>query len=67
MLSSTVDVLWTARYDYEPGWSFAPHRHEHFQMMFFVSGRGAFRLAQTEGAIRGGTLILIKLGEAHSL
>jgi AraC-like DNA-binding protein len=65
MLSSTIDVLWTARYDYQPGWALELHHHTYFQIIYFLSGKGTFRLGETSVPIRAGLLVLIKPNEVH--
>jgi AraC-like DNA-binding protein len=44
MATSIVEVLWTARYDYEPGWTLSPHRHAFFQIIYCLGGRGTLTL-----------------------
>jgi len=67
VLTSSVEVLWTARYDYQPHWRLAPHRHDYFQMIYFVSGSGCIFLNETEHPIRPGSLLLVKPGCLHGL
>jgi AraC-like DNA-binding protein len=66
MLGSTIDVLWTARYDYPAGWSLEVHRHSYFQMIYFLGGKGAFQIGDADLPVKPGALALIKPGEAHS-
>src|ERR1035441_11135541 len=40
MLLETAEVLWTARYDYDPGWVLERHSHEFFQAVYLVAGAG---------------------------
>lgn len=67
MLTSNVEVLWTARYDYEPGWSLAPHQHEFFQMIYCLGGAGTATIAGEVHALAPGTLFLIAPGRPHGL
>ncbi len=67
MLTSSVEVLWTARYDYQPHWRLAPHKHEYFQMIYFVSGAGCVSLGEREYGIRPNSLLLIKPRCVHGL
>ncbi len=67
MLTSAIDVLWTARYDYQPGWSLELHQHSYFQMIHFLGGRGTLRLGGANHPIRAGILFLIKPSEIHGL
>jgi AraC-like DNA-binding protein len=65
MLGSTIDVLWTARYDYQPGWVLEPHRHKYFQILYVLGGKGVFQLEARDFPLRTGLLLLIKPDEAH--
>ncbi len=65
MLGSTIDVLWTARYDYQPGWVLEPHRHSFFQMLYVLGGKGAFQLEDHTFALRTGLLLLVKPEVVH--
>ncbi len=67
MLTSPIDVLWTARYDYQPGWRLELHQHTYFQMIYFLGGRGTLRLGEANHPIRAGILFLIKPSEIHGL
>jgi AraC-like DNA-binding protein len=67
MLTSNVEVLWTARYDYEPGWSLAPHQHEFFQMIYCLGGAGTATIAGEVHPLAPGTLFLIAPGRPHGL
>jgi AraC-like DNA-binding protein len=67
VLTSCVEVLWTARYDYQPHWRLAPHKHDYFQMICFVSGSGCISLAQQEYRITPGSLLLVKPQRLHAL
>jgi AraC-like DNA-binding protein len=66
MLGSTIDVLWTARYDYQPGWTLEPHHHSYFQMIYVLSGKGAFQLGEHGFSLRTGMLLLIKPEVEHA-
>ena len=65
MLGSTIDVLWTARYDYQPGWVLEPHHHNYFQMLYVLSGKGAFQMEDQEFPLRAGLLLLVKPETVH--
>lgn len=67
MLTSLAQVLWTARYDYQPQWRLAEHKHEYFQMIYFVSGSGNVRLREKNLPIVSGSLLLIKPRFLHGL
>lgn len=65
MLGSTIEVLWTARYDYQPGWVLEPHHHSYFQMLYILSGKGTFQMEDYSFPVRGGLLLLVKPGAVH--
>jgi AraC-like DNA-binding protein len=67
MLTSSIDVLWTARYDYRCNWKLVPHKHDYFQMIYFLSGSGRLLLGDTEYRIQPGDLFLIKPQRIHGL
>jgi quercetin dioxygenase-like cupin family protein len=67
MLTSNVEVLWTARYDYEPGWTLAAHQHEFFQIIYCLGGRGTVTLGDDAHALAPGTLFLIEPSRPHGL
>jgi AraC-like DNA-binding protein len=64
---SLAEVLWTARYDYQPDWKLARHKHEHYQMIYIVSGVANVSLAQQNHRIETGSLVLIKPRRVHGL
>lgn len=67
MPASAVEVLWTARYDYEPDCQLLKHEHDHFQLICFLSGSGQFFLGAAEYPITAGSLFLIKPRRMHGL
>jgi AraC-like DNA-binding protein len=67
MATSIVDVLWTARYDYESGWTLSPHQHAFFQIIYCLGGRGALTLAGESHPLAPRTLFLIAPGHSHGL
>ena len=66
MLISSVEVLWTARYDYQPHWRLTKHKHEYFQMIYFLSGSGCISLGEEEHPIKPGSLVLVKPARLHA-
>jgi hypothetical protein len=60
MLTSSVEVLWTARYDYQPAWKLEPHEHDYYQIIYFLSGSGIFLLDRAERPISHGDLFLLR-------
>ncbi len=67
MLTSNVEVLWTARYDYEPGWTLSPHQHEFFQIIYCLGGRGTLTLSDDAHALAQGKLFVIEPSRPHGL
>jgi AraC-like DNA-binding protein len=65
--SSFAEVLWTARFDYQPQSKLARHRHAHFQMIYCLGGSGRFLLKDREYPLGEGTLFLIKPRCEHGL
>ncbi|MGH9355538.1 MAG: AraC family ligand binding domain-containing protein, partial [Terriglobia bacterium] len=62
-----VDVLWIARYDYQPHWKLKHHSHKYFQMICFRSGDGRFFLEDRQHLLAPGMVFLIKPGQVHGL
>jgi AraC-like DNA-binding protein len=62
-----VEVLWTARYDYQPDWRLAEHKHDYFQMIYFVSGSACVSLGGRDHRIGTGSLVLVKPRCVHAL
>lgn len=67
MPTSSVEVLWTARYDYQPQWRLAEHQHEYFQMIYFVSGSASVSLGGRDHLVSPGSLLLVKPRCIHAL
>ena len=67
MATSIVDVLWTARYDYESGWTLSPHQHAFFQIIYCLGGRGTLTLAGETHPLAPRTLFLIAPAHSHGL
>ena len=67
MFTSAVQVLWIARYDYQPDWQLLKHEHEYFQMICFLSGSGQFTLGKADYSVTPGSLFLIKPRYLHGL
>lgn len=67
MLTSNIEVLWTARYDYEPGWTLAAHQHEFFQIIYCLGGRGTVTLGDAAHELAPGALFLIEPTRLHGL
>jgi AraC-like DNA-binding protein len=67
MLTSIVEVLWTARYDYEPGWTLGRHQHEFFQIIYCLGGRGSVIVSNDAYPLGPGRLFLIAPSRPHEL
>ena len=62
-----VDVLWTARDDYESGWTLNPHQHAFFQIIYCLGGRGTLTIAGESYLLAPRTLFLIAPAHSHGL
>jgi AraC-like DNA-binding protein len=67
LTASNVEVLWTARYDYEPGWILSPHQHDFFQIIYCLGGRGTVTIADDTHPLGPGKLFLIDPECPHGL
>lgn len=67
MPTAIVEVLWTARYDYEPGWTLSPHQHAFFQIIYCLGGRGTVTLGPEAHPLQPRTLFLIGPAQPHGL
>lgn len=67
MLLETAEVLWTARYDYDPGWILKRHSHEFFQAVYLVSGAGTLSLDRTQYPIEPAHVFVVPPGVLHGL
>jgi AraC-like DNA-binding protein len=67
MLLETAEVLWTARYDYDPGWVLARHSHEFFQAVYLVAGAGTLSLDGTEYPVKPSHVFVAPPGVTHGL
>jgi|EndMetStandDraft_3_1072993.scaffolds.fasta_scaffold151307_2 AraC-like DNA-binding protein len=67
MATSIVDVLWTARYDYESGWTLSPHQHAFFQIIYCLGGRGTLTIGGEAHPLAPRTLFLIAPAHSHGL
>jgi len=65
--SRPAEVLWTARYDYQPHSKLKRHRHEYFQLIHCISGEGSFQLGTAKLPLTPGVLFLIKPRKFHGL
>lgn len=67
MVTSPAEVLWTARYDYQPRSKLERHKHRFFQIISVRSGEGRFWLDGHEIPIVSKRVFLIKPGQVHGL
>lgn len=67
MRTLPAEVLWTARYDYEPRSRLVNHKHKFFQVICIASGGGCFWLDGREIPILPRRIFLIRPGEVHGL
>ena len=62
-----VQVLWIARYDYNPGWRLTLHDHNHYQIIYICDGAGVFFLGENTHTVRPGMLYFIGRNCPHGL
>lgn len=67
MLLKMAEVLWTARYDYDPGWILKRHSHEFFQAVYLVSGAGTLSLDRGQYLIEPSHVFVVPPGVQHGL
>lgn len=67
MGENRLEVLWVARYDYQPGWRLREHRHEYYQIIYILDGRGQFILDGQEYTMEQNMVFIIKSGTSHEL
>lgn len=67
MLLETAEVLWTARYDYDPGWVVKVHAHEFFQAVYLIDGEGTLTLGGARYGLRPAHILLAAPGVRHGL
>lgn len=65
MFDKQVKVLWTARYDYKPGWKLNLHKHDYYQLIYFVKGQGEFLLDDEKYSIEDNSIFIINPGQEH--
>ncbi len=66
-MDAGIEVLWVARYDYQPNWKLKTHEHEFHQLIYVMAGSGRFFLDGNEYRIRGDVAFFIKPGQLHGL
>jgi len=67
MVLETAEVLWTARYDYDPGWVLKPHSHNFFQAFYLIAGMGTINLDATQHPIEPSHIFVVPPGVMHGL
>lgn len=67
MLLEMAEVLWTARYDYDPGWVLKQHSHKFFQAVYLVAGAGTLTLDGTQYPIQPSRIFVAPPGVTHGL
>ena len=63
----TAAVLWVARYDYNAGWELTRHRHDYYQIIYFLEGSGQVFLNSERYPIQEDTLLFIRPQDLHGL
>lgn len=62
-----MQVLWIARYDYQPEWVLDEHDHDYYQMIYILSGKGTFYLEGNSHQMGEKMLFLIRPKVRHGL
>ncbi|WP_407272768.1 AraC family transcriptional regulator [Radiobacillus sp. PE A8.2] len=62
-----VNVLWTARYDYENGNKLPKHAHSFFQIIWVAEGKGTFHYEDDDYDISRNTMFFIKPNKKHGI
>ncbi|WP_284645918.1 AraC family transcriptional regulator [Paenibacillus silviterrae] len=62
-----VQILWTARYDYDKGRRLRPHNHAFYQFIWAAEGRGVFQCGEEVYPLEAGTLYCLQPGVIHGL
>lgn len=60
-----LNVIWTARYDYRKGQILASHKHDFYQIIYFIDGTGKFIYDTQKIEFMPGDLFFIKPGTMH--
>jgi AraC-like DNA-binding protein len=63
----SIEVLWTARYDYPVRTTLIRHSHTYFQMIYCLGGTGTFFLDNREHSLDPGLLFFLKPRREHGL
>ena len=63
----SIEVLWTARYDYPARTKLIRHSHSYFQMIYCLGGAGRFFLEDREYKLDHAQLFLLKPRREHGL
>ncbi|MCF7933429.1 MAG: AraC family transcriptional regulator [Spirochaetia bacterium] len=61
------ELLWIARYDYEPGWILTPHSHDYYQLIYIIDGIGRATIYDEEIIIGQNSILFIAPGVTHGL
>lgn len=62
-----LEVLWVARYDYKPQWKLKKHKHNYYQIIFCIDGKGIFYLNEIEYSMISGSVFLLHPNSTHGL
>jgi AraC-like DNA-binding protein/quercetin dioxygenase-like cupin family protein len=67
VLIGSVEVLWVARFDYEPGWVLKGHRHDYYQLLYIIDGKGRCEVDGRIEPISKGEVFLFSPDKPHGL
>lgn len=57
-----LKIIWTARYDYYPCQCLKNHKHNYYQMIYFIDGHGVFLYDSQRLAFDSGDIFLLNPG-----
>lgn len=60
-----LEIIWTARYDYHKGQMLASHKHDFYQIIYFIDGTGKFIYDTQKVEFIPGDLFFVKPGTMH--
>ena len=62
-----IEILWIARYNYKDGWYVALHKHDFFQIIYALEGRGSITIDDDSYTLHERDFIIIKPHTNHGI
>lgn len=60
-----LEIIYANKDSYAPLWGFSPHRHEYYQLLYILSGTGAFQIDGQKLTAGEYDCILVRPGQEH--